>query len=36
MSIKKTIQEHFPNKNKSIGRGKLLKKCKDDMYAKFW
>ena len=31
-----TIKEHFSNKNKSIGRGKFLKICRDDMYAACW
>ena len=31
-----TIKEHFFNKNKSIGRGKFFKKCRDDMYAACW
>ena len=38
MSVnKKTIQEHFAeNKKIGIARGKFLKQCKDDVYAKFW
>ena len=33
-----TIKEHFNNNNKekAIGRGKFLKRCRDDMYAKYW
>ena len=31
-----TIKEHFSNKKTSIGRGKFLKKCRDDMYAACW
>ena len=31
---KRTINEHFNNKKISgYGRGKFIKKCKDDMYA---
>ena len=29
---KKSVKEHFTNKQKSIGRGKFLKFCRDDMY----
>ena len=29
---KETIKEHFQNKNVSFGRGRFLKKIKDDMY----
>ena len=32
----KTIKEYFSNKNKSLGRGKFLKRCKDDMDASCW
>ena len=31
--IKKTINEHFKKPPKSYGRGKLLKKNRDDSYA---
>ena len=31
---KESVKEHFiSNKQKSIGRGKFLKSCKDAMYA---
>ena len=30
---KKTINEHFKKPPKSYGRGKLLKKIRDDSYA---
>ena len=31
-----TIKEHFNNnKEKAIGRGKFLKRCRDDIYAKY-
>ena len=34
---KRTINEHFNNKKISgYGRGKFIKKCKDDMYAQCW
>ena len=38
MHIKKktTIKQHFVNKKFSVGRGKFLKKIKDDMYAQYW
>ena len=37
MHIKKeTIQEHFQNKKVSAGRGRFLKKIKDDLYAQYW
>ena len=29
-------KEHFTNKQKSIGRGKFLKICRDSMYASSW
>ena len=32
---KRTINEHFSSK-KSVGRGKFLKKCKDDFYEQCW
>ena len=31
-----TIKEHFCNKNESIGRGKFLKKYRDDVYVACW
>ena len=31
-----TIAEHFRNKERSAGRGKFLKICKDTLYAKYW
>ena len=33
---KETIKEHFTNKKVPTGRGRFLKKNKDDMYAKYW
>ena len=27
---------HFRNKERSAGRGKFLKICKDTLYAKYW
>ena len=33
---KEFIKEHLSNKQKSIGRGKFLKSCKDAMYASSW
>ena len=33
---KKKIKEHFVNKKVSVGRGKFLKKIKDDKYAQCW
>ena len=34
---KESVKEHFiSNKQKSIGRGKFLKSCKDTMYASSW
>ena len=34
---KESVKEHFiSNKQKSIGRGKFLKSCKDAMYASSW
>ena len=33
---KETIKEHFTNKKVPTGRGRFLKKIKDDMYAKYW
>ena len=30
------IAEHFRNKERSAGRGKFLKICKDTLYAKYW
>ena len=32
----KTIAENFRNKERSAGRGKFLKICKDTLYAKYW
>ena len=32
---KETIKEHF-DKKVSTGRGRFLKKIKDEMYAKYW
>ena len=37
MHIKKqTINEHFANKRLSTGRGRFIKKIRDDLYAKSW
>ena len=34
---KESVKEHFiSNKQKSIGRGKFLKSCKDAIYASSW
>ena len=34
---RESVKEHFiSNKQKSIGRGKFLKSCKDVMYASSW
>ena len=33
---KNKIKEHFVNKKVSVGRGKFLKKIKDDIYAQCW
>ena len=33
---KRTVNEHFKNKNISVGHAKFLKKCIDDMYAECW
>ena len=33
---KQTIDEHFKSKKASIGRGKFIKKIRDDMYAQTW
>ena len=33
---KKKIKEHFVNKKVSVGRGKFLKKIKNDKYAQCW
>ena len=33
---KKTINEHFLNKKPSLGRGRFLKKIKDDLYRDSW
>lgn len=33
---KKSVKEYFTNKQKSIGRGKFLKICRDDIYASSW
>ena len=33
---KESIKEHLSNKQKSIGRGKFLKSCKDATYASSW
>ena len=33
---KTTVNEHFSNKKISFGRGKVIKKCRDDMYAQCW
>ena len=33
---KQTINEHFNNKSVSIGRGRFIKKIRDDMYAQSW
>ena len=33
---KETIKEHFTNKKVSTGRGRFLKKVKEDMYGKYW
>ena len=33
---KQTINEHFNDKNVSIGRGRFIKKIRDDMYAQSW
>ena len=33
---KKIISEHFSNKKPSLGRGRFLKKIKDDMYCHSW
>ena len=37
MHIKKeTINEHFANKRVSTGRGRFIKKIRDDLYAESW
>ena len=33
---KKAINEHFLNKKTSVGRGRFLKKIKDDLYRDSW
>ena len=33
---KETIKEYFTNKKVPTGRGRILKKLKDDMYARYW
>ena len=33
---KKTINEHFSNKKPSLGRGRFLKRIKDDLYRDSW
>ena len=33
---KETIKEHFTNKQIFTGRGRFLKKIKDEKYAKYW
>ena len=33
---KRTVNEHFSNKKISVVSGKVIKKCRDDMYAQCW
>ena len=33
---KTTVNEYFSNKKISFGRGKVIKKCRDDIYAQCW
>lgn len=34
--LKKTTKEQRKNSNVSVGRGRFIKKTKDDMYAQCW